>query len=58
MQVNISSPGKECNQLIGMRGEGSTKSFAKAVEASQLGSHGSMVPDTEMRRTVKLSRTI
>jgi hypothetical protein len=39
--VNI--PGKECNQLIGMRGEGGTKSFPKTVEAGQLGSHGSMV---------------
>jgi hypothetical protein len=37
------SPGKECNQLIGMRGEGGTKSFPKTVEAGQLGSHGSMV---------------
>jgi hypothetical protein len=42
--VNI--PGKECYQFIGMGGEGGTKAFAKTVEASQLGSHGSMVQNT------------
>lgn len=47
--ILVSPPGKECYQFIGMGGEGGTKAFAKTVEASQLGSHGSMVQNTAIR---------
>lgn len=53
-----SSPRKECNQLIGMRGEGGTKSFTETVEASQLGSHGSMVPNTAIVQCEVYSQTL
>jgi len=43
-------PGKECNQFIGVRGEGGTKALTKTVEASQLGSHGSMILNTSGQR--------
>lgn len=51
LHILVCPPGEECNQLIGMRGEGGTKAFAKAVKASQLGSHGLMILSTAIRAT-------